>query len=105
MIGEKINPWDDPYLMLAYHIVAHYSPVQIRQAIYEDDWLKARVQEDCVNLDLCGPFLDTIMQYVDEHDRLWLRGHLKRLGAELFTKLDVKLLRKRILQIIATIDI
>lgn len=91
--------------MLAYHIVSHYSLPQIRRAIYEDEWLKARVQEDCVNMDLSGPFVDTIMQYLDEHDRLWLRRHLKALGAELFTKLDVKQLRKRILQIIALTDL
>lgn len=95
-----MNLYDDPYLMLAYYIVSHYPIKTIRQAIYDDDWIKARVQEDCMNLDLCGPFLDTIMQYIDEHKRLWLRRQLKQLGAELFTQLDIKLLRKRILQII-----
>lgn len=103
VIGEKTE--DDAYLMLAYYIVGHYNEKQIRQAIYDDDWLKARVQEDCMNLDLCGPFLDTIMQDVDEHNRLWLRAHLKKLGSELFTKLDLKKLRKRILQIIASPDL
>lgn len=95
----------DPYLMLAYYIVSHYPAPQIQRAIYEDDWLKARMQEDCMNLDLGGPFIDTVMQDIDERDRLWLRRHLKALGAELYTKLDLVRLRKRILQIIATADI
>lgn len=105
-MGTGVDEIDnDAYLMLAYYMVGHYTIKQIRQAIYDDDWLKARVQEDCINLDLGGPFIDAIMQDVDEHNRLWLRAHLKALGAELFTKLDLKRLRKRILQIIALSDI
>lgn len=100
-----MNPYDDPYLMLALYIVTHYSLPYIKRAIYEDDWLRDRVCEDCVNLDLAGPFLDTIMQEVDEHDRLWLRRHLQELGRQMFTKLDLKRLRKRILQILATTDL
>lgn len=95
------NPYDDPYLMLAYHIVAHYPDSVLKRAVYEDEWLRARVQEDCMALDLAGPFLDVIVEHLDEHNRLWLRGRLKELGAELFTQLDVPRLRKRILQIIA----
>lgn len=95
-----MKTWDDPYLMLAYYIVSHYPVKTIWRALEDDNWLKMRVQEDCMDLDLKGPFLDAIMQGVDEHNRLWLRGKLKELGAELFSKLDVKLLRQRILQIV-----
>lgn len=101
MLGGEINTYDDPYLMLAYYIVSHYPPRIIKRAIYEDEWLLARVQEDCINLDLAGPFLDAIVQDLDEHKRLWLRKHLKVLGEALYTQLDITQLRKRILQIIA----
>lgn len=97
----QVNPYDDQYLMLALYIVTHYSTAYIKRAITDDEWLRDRVCEDCMNLDLAGPFLDTIMQDIDNHKRLWLRGRLKELGAELYTQLDVKRLRKRILQIVA----
>lgn len=96
-----MNPYDDPYLMLAYYIVTHYSLPYIKRAIEDDEWLRDRVCEDCIGLDLAGPFLDTIMEDLDNHNRLWLRGRLKELGEQLFTRLDTKRLRKRILQIVA----
>lgn len=99
-IGEKTNPYDDPYLMLAYHIVSHHSLPEIRRAITDDNWLRTQVQKDCVELDLAGPYLDTIMQDLDEHNRLWLRARLKELGAAMFTQLDLKRLRANIFRII-----
>lgn len=96
-----MNPYDDPYLMLALYIVTHYSKTYIKRAIEDDQWLRDRVCEDCMGLDLAGPFLDTIMEDIDSHKRLWLRARLRELGEELFTQLDVKRLRKRILQIVA----
>lgn len=95
------HAYDDPYLRLALYIVSHYPIQQIRRAIEDDDWLRARVREDCMELDLAGPFLDTIMQDIDVHKRLWLRVRLKALGDEMFTQLDIKQLRKKIIQLIA----
>ena len=100
LTGEKANSYDDPYLMLAYYIVSHYSLTDIKRSIYEDEWLKARVIEDCYNLDLGGPFIDTVMQEIDERARLWLRPHLKTLGEAFWERLDLKRLRKNILQIL-----
>lgn len=99
--GEKINPWDDQYLMLAYYIVSHYSLPEIRRALTDDEWVRTQVQKDCMLLDLCGPWVDAIVQDLDDHKRLWLRGRMKELGAELFTQLDLKRLRRNIFRIIA----
>lgn len=101
LIGARIKDYDDPYLMLAYYIVSHHSIVEIRRALTDNDWLKSQVQKDCMLLDLAGPYLDTIVQELDEHNRLWLRARLKELGAAMFTQLDVKRLRANIFRIIA----
>lgn len=97
---EIIDGSNDPYIMLAYYIVSHYSLPAIRRALTDDEWIRGRVQEDCMELDLAGPFLDAVMHDIDQHNRLWLRGRLKELGAAMFTMLDLKRLRKHILQII-----
>lgn len=96
-----MNAYDDPYLRLALYIISHYPTQQIRRAVEDDEWLRARVREDCMELDLAGPFLDTIMQDIDIHNRLWLRARLKELGDAMYTQLDVKRLRKKIIQLIA----
>lgn len=100
-MGALMEACDDPYLMLALHIVTHYGLPHIRMAVEDDDWLRQRMREECYNLDFSGPFLDTIMEHLDEHKRLWLRKELKDLADALFTQLDLKLLRRRILQIVA----
>lgn len=95
-MGSGLELSNDPYVMLAYYIVGHYSVIQIERALTDEEWLRNRVREDCVGLDLAGPFLDAIMCEVDQHNRVWLRGRLKELGDALFTKLDVPRLRRHI---------
>lgn len=95
-----MNVYDDPYLRLALFIISHYPEHQIKRAIEDDEWLKARIREDCVDLDLAGPFVDAIVQDLDTHKRLWLRARLKELGDAFYTQLDVKRLRKKIIQLI-----
>lgn len=101
MTGEKIRDYDDPYIMLAYYIISHHSVIEIRRALTDDDWLRTQVQKDCIALDMAGPYLDAIMQELDEHNRLWFRARMKELGAEMFTQLDLKRLRGNIFKIIA----
>lgn len=92
-------PYDDGYLMLAYYIVSHNLPVHIKSALEDDSWLRSRVREDCLNLDLAGPFIDTIVQDLSPDDRLWLRGRLRALGDDLYSRLDKERLRENISKI------
>lgn len=91
--------YDDGYLMLAYYIVSHNLAVHVRAALSDDTWLRARVREDCLNLDLAGPFVDAIVQDLSPDDRLWLRGRLRELGDDLYSLLDKKRLRENISKI------
>lgn len=91
--------YDDGYLMLAYYIISHHLPVHVQSALTDDSWLRSRVREDCLNLDLAGPFIDTIVQHLGAEDRLWLRRRLRALGDDLFSKLDKERLRENISKI------
>lgn len=104
MSKRVFQDYDDGYLMLAYYIASHYQMPHIRQALSGDDWLRARVREDCSALDLAGPFVDAIVQDFDADERAWLRGRLKELGDELFVRLDKARLRRNIREIIENLE-
>ena len=95
-----MNDINDPYKFLALYIVSHYGIKDIQQALSNRDWLRKQMQYDCIHMDLAGPFVDAVMQDLADHDKIWLRGQLKELGAALFTKLDVERLRNNISEIV-----
>lgn len=100
-MGRRLkHDYDDGYLMLAYWVVSHNTLPRIKQALVDDNWLRVRVREDCLNLDLAGPFLDAIIQDLTAEEKLWLRARLKVLGDDLFAHLDKKRLRDNIAKII-----
>lgn len=104
-MGKRVfQIYDDGYLMLAYYIASHYNMPHINQALSGDDWLRARVRDDCVKLDLAGPFIDAIVQDFDADERAWLRGRLKELGDEIFSRMDKKRLRQNIREVIENLD-
>lgn len=94
---------DDAYLRLALHIISHYPKDEIKQALEDDEWLKARVREECMQLDFSGPFLDTIMQGIDTHNSLWFWNRLREISAIFYQKLDTDQLREKIIQLVQDI--
>lgn len=95
-----VAPYNDAYLMLAYYIVSHNTLPRVRQSLHDNNWLRARLREDCVALDLAGPFLDAICQDLNANQKLFLRARLKELADDLFQLLDVERLRAEIMKII-----
>lgn len=100
-MGKRLKQdYDDGYLMLAYWIVSHNTLPRVKQALHDNNWLRMRVREECVGLDLAGPFLDAIYQDLNGDQKLWLRARLKTLGDDLYTLLDIGRLRDEITKII-----
>lgn len=100
-MGQELDGCDDPYKMLAYFVVSHYSLPQIQRILTEDAYVKKQVVNDCLDLDVHGPFLDAMMYSIEQSKRLWLRGVLRTLGEQMFTQLDLERLRDNIQEIIA----
>lgn len=98
-MGDGLDSYDDPYWMLAWYIVSHHSRADIVQALTSKEWLLRQLRQECYLQDFRGPFLDTIMEQVDNHHRLWLRQHLNQLADAFFSMLDVTKLRDYISQI------
>lgn len=100
-MGKRLKQeYDDGYLMLAYYIVSHNTLPRVRQALHDNNWLRARLREDCVALDLSGPFLDAICQELSADQKLFLRARLKALGDDIFQLMDIERLRREITRII-----
>ena len=98
-MGEGLTNYDDPYCMLAWFVVSHFSQAEIAQALTSEDWLRRQLRQECYGQDFRGPFLDTIMEHLDNHNRLWLRRQLNDLADALLTMLDIEKLRHYISEI------
>lgn len=100
MDREKISfnrPYDDPYRVLAVHIVSNMTPRTVRNMLKSTDYIRSLVLQEAKQMDISGAFLDCIDQEVQAHAHL--RGKnacLKRLGEFYFNELDVTRLRSEI---------
>lgn len=88
-----MNEYDDPYWMLAWYIVSHCSQAEVAQSLSNDEWILRQIRHELHVQDFRGPFLDTIMEHLDAHNRIWLRGQLNNLADALFLHLDIDKLR------------
>lgn len=100
-MGKELEDYDDPYSMLAWHIVSHNDLEGITRALHDKEWLLRRLRQECYAIDLRGPILDVIVEEATDGQRLWLRRNLQVLADSLFENLDVQRLRTNILRIIA----
>lgn len=94
-----MHPYDDPYLLLAWYIASHCTMKEIAQCLTDDDWIRRQIRHECYAQDFRGPFLDTIIEELDGHNRLWLRRVLNELADALLTKLDIEKLRHNVSEI------
>lgn len=94
-----MNEYDDPYWMLAWYVVSHCSQAEVAQSLSNDEWILRQIRHELYVQDFRGPFLDTIMEHLDAHNRLWLRERLNTLAEAMFTKLDLGKLRDYISEI------
>lgn len=89
--------YDDPYRVLAAHIVAVYSPIAIRRILTNSSYVKALISKEARQMDISGTFLDCIDQEIISNDRLRQKNvYLKQLGHFYYSQLDLARLRKEI---------
>lgn len=92
---------DDPYKILAQHIVGFYRPADVLKILTDNSYLKNCVVKECRDLDLGGPFIDCIIENIlAEKDRMEWMHELDAVGTYLFSRLDRGRLRDEIVQIL-----
>lgn len=97
--AEKDNyekGYDDPYLLLAYHIVCHNPPETIRRFLTDYKFVERVIVKEAKEIDLSGPFLDCLVLGVKEDDKTQLLGILGQLGKFFYRQLSLSRMRAAI---------
>lgn len=89
--------YDDPYRVLAAHIVSIYTPYSIKRILTSSSYIKSLIVSEAKLMDISGAFLDCIDQEIISNDRIRNKNaHLRRLGEFYYDELDIKRLRDEI---------
>lgn len=92
---------DDPYKILAHHIVGFYRPADVLRVLTDNTYLKNLVMKDTRMMDLGGPFIDCIIEGIlEDKNRMEYMRELDRLGSYYYSRLDKERLRDEILAVL-----
>lgn len=89
--------YDDPYRVLATHLMSICSPKTIQRIMTSSSFVKSAVIREAKKMDVSGAFLDCIDQEIMTNDHLRKKNvYLKKLGEFYYSELDLPRLRKEI---------
>lgn len=98
--------YDDPYKILAHHVVGFYRPADVIRVLTEDPYIFTILQKEVRSLDIGGNFLDCIIEDIlADKKRMEYMGHLDELSKYYFSKLDKERLRREILAVLSEMGI
>ena len=100
---EKKYFWemDNPYTLLAHHIVGCYRPADVLRILTDNSYLKNRILKEVRDLDIGGHFLDCIIEGIlEEKDRMEYMHELDKLAFYYYSRLDKERLRDEILAVL-----
>ena len=101
MTGEYLYDYDDPYTLLAYHIVGNYRPADVLRVLTDNSYLKNLIIKEMREQDLGGHFIDCIIEGIlEEKDRMEYMHQLDDLAYYYYTRLDKGRLRDKILTVL-----
>lgn len=88
---------DDPYVLLAHHIVGYYRPADVYRVLTDNSFIKSCVVKETRELDLGGHYIDCIIEHIlEEKDRMKMMHQLDQLATFFFSRLDKERLRNEI---------
>lgn len=94
---NKHQEYDDPYRVLAAHIVSVFSVVSIKRILSNTSYIKSLITHEAKMMDISGAFLDCVDQEIISNDMIRKKNAcLKKLGDFYFAMLDIERLRKEI---------
>lgn len=100
MDGKRLvfnRPYDDPYRVLAAHLVSVCSPRTLQRILSNSSFVKAVIVKEAKQIDIGGIFLDCIDQEIIDNDKLRQKNaRLKMLGEFYYSQLDLPRLRSEI---------
>ena len=89
--------YDDPYKLLAHHIVAFHRPADVLRILTDNSYIRSLITKEVRQQDMCGHFVDCIIENIlEEKERMEYMHALDQLGNYYYTKLDRERLRNEI---------
>lgn len=91
------RPYDDPYRVLAAHIVSYWPPSTVRRVMNSSSFVRSIINNETRLMDISGAFLDCIDQEVISRGHIRRKNaYLKKLGEYYYSELDLPRLRNEI---------
>lgn len=91
-------PYDDPYIMLVYWLLANLNRGELRRVLEDDEFIYKMIVKETRNLDFMGPFLDTIVcDLLENKRRMEMCRELDKLSRYFFEQLDLGRLRRELI--------
>lgn len=95
--NSRHKEYDDPYRVLAAHIVSVFSVAGVQRVLDNSSYIKSLIIKDAKQMDINGPFLDCIDQEIVANDMIRKKNvYLKKLGEFYYSELDIERLRREI---------
>lgn len=100
-MNDYLYEFDDPYKILAHHIVGTYRPADVLRVLADSVYIKNRVMKEVRMLDIGGFFIDCIIENIlDNRERMEYMRQLDELGQYYYSKLDKDRLRSEIVEVL-----
>lgn len=100
-MNNYLYEYDNPYTILAHHIVSSYRPADVLRCLTDNSYLKTLIIKEVRLQDFCGHFLDCIIENIlDDKDRMEYMRKLDELAVYYYSKLDKGRLRDEILAVL-----
>lgn len=100
-MNDYLYEYDNPYTLLAHHIVGSYRPADVLRVLTDNAYLKTLIIKEVRNQDLGGHFVDCIIENIlEDKDRMEYMHQLDKLAMYYYSRLDRGRLRDEILAIL-----
>lgn len=100
-MNDYLYEYDNPYTLLAHHIVGTYRASDVLRCLTDNSYLKTLIIKEVRQQDLGGHFIDCIIENIlEEKDRMEYMRKLDELAQYYYTRLDRGRLRDEILAVL-----
>lgn len=100
-MNDYLYQYDNPYTLLAHHIVGNYRASDVLRALTDNSYLKTLIIKEVREQDFKGHFVDCIIESIlEEKDRMEYMHKLDELAFYYYSKLDKGRLRDEILAVL-----
>lgn len=101
MNDKYLYPYDDPYTILAHHIVGTYRPADVMRVLTDNSYIRTMIIKEMRGQDLGGHYIDCIIENIlEDKDRMEYMHKLDNLACYYYSRLDKGRLRDEILAVL-----